>query len=200
MAKGRPGGLDDEILSDSAIQVIWSLRWKSLPHLQRMCLTVSPFPKLLADPVRLYHEFSCCWTLEVWVAVSPESFQHICASIHNCSKLQQTAADTPSCPLNIIKPDKPRRRLPTRPQQTKKCWGLATLMCDCLAVELQSINFDYTSQSVHPFYGSYRCAISVECQGCCLFSFKSGAHSYCATFGWNLKVTVPYYANSFQEH
>lgn len=34
--------------------------------------------------------------------------------------------------------------------------GLATLMCDCLAVELQSINFDYTSQSVHPFYGSYR--------------------------------------------
>lgn len=34
--------------------------------------------------------------------------------------------------------------------------GLATLMCDCLAVELQSMNFDYTSQSVHPFYGSYR--------------------------------------------
>lgn len=34
--------------------------------------------------------------------------------------------------------------------------GLATLMCDCLAVELQNMNFDYTSQSVHPFYGSYR--------------------------------------------
>ena len=48
-------------------------------------------------------------------------------------------------------------------------------MCDCLAVELQSMNFDYTSQSVHPFYGSYRCGMSGDVRYRCLPSFKSGA-------------------------
>jgi len=34
--------------------------------------------------------------------------------------------------------------------------GLASLMCDCLAVSLQMSNFDFTSQTVHPTYGGYR--------------------------------------------
>lgn len=34
--------------------------------------------------------------------------------------------------------------------------GLASLMCDCLAVSLQTSNFDFTSQTVHPTYGGYR--------------------------------------------
>ena len=147
MAKGCAGGLDEEMLSFSS-------------HLK------SSVEELATFTVHVYH----CITLSLnsWQALSDLTIAvQFLLNFLSCGSSGEFS--TRLCPLNQMNPG---GRLSTHPQQSKICWGLATLMCDCLAVELQSMNFDYTSQSVHPFYGSYRCGISVECQGLLLAFFQ----------------------------
>ena len=60
--------------------------------------------------------------------------------------------------------------------------GLASLVCDCVAAAMHDINFDFTSQTVHPTYGSYRRVKELDAMPLQSFDFQSNMKQQYATW------------------